>query len=147
MHQTEFWRLIGLIDVDALDEGNEDRAIRPLREALVKKSEEDLFAFEEQLALHLYAIDGEAYADSAGDSAGSDDGFLYARCYVVAKGHEFFEAVKSDPTLMPKSVEQWCESLLYPHRKAWEQVTQRDSSEWPFLSSVSYESGSNSALW
>ena len=147
MHETNFWRLIGLIDVDALDNGNEDRAIHPLHEALVKKSEEDLFAFEEQLALHLYAIDGEVYADNAGDSGGSDDGFLYARCYVVAKGREFFETVKSDPTLMPKSIEQWCERLLYAHRDAWARVTQRDSSEWPFFSSVSYESGSNSDLW
>jgi hypothetical protein len=147
MHETNFWKLIGLIDVDALDNGNEDRAIHPLHEALVKKSEEDLFAFEEQLALHLYAIDGEVYADNAGDSGGSDDGFLYARCYVVAKGREFFEGVKSDPTLMPKSIEQWCERLLYAHREAWAQVTQRDSSKWPFFSAVSYESGSNSDLW
>jgi hypothetical protein len=114
---------------------------------LVKKPEEELFAFEEQLALHLYAIDGEVYAENAGDSGGSDDGFLYARCYVVAKGREFFEAVKADPALMPKSIEQWCETLLYPHREAWAQITQRDSSEWPFVSSVSYESGSNSDLW
>lgn len=147
MHETNFWTLIGLIDVDALDNGNEDRAIHPLREALVKKAEEDLFAFEEQLALHLYAIDGEVYADNAGDSGGSDDGFLYARCYVVAKGREFFEAVKSDPTLMPKSIDQWCEPLLYVHHEAWAQVTQRDSSEWSFFPSVSYESGSHSDLW
>lgn len=147
MDETEFWRLIGLIDVKALDEGDEDEAIRPLYEALIKKSEEELFAFEEQLALHLYAIDGEVYAENAGDSGGSDDAFLYARCYVVAKGRAFFGAVKADPTLMPKSIEQWCETLLYPHHHAWAHITGRDASAWPFFASVSYESGSNPDLW
>ena len=147
MNEAEFWKLIELIDVHALDDGNEDGAIRPLRDALVEKSEEELFAFEEQLALQLYEIDGEVYADNAGDSSGSDDGFLYARCYVVAKGRKFFDAVKGDPTRMPKSIEQWCETLLYPHRQAWALLTGSDASAWPFFSSVSYESGSNADLW
>lgn len=147
VNEAEFWKLIELIDVAALDDGNEDGAIRPLYEALVEKSEEEIFAFEEQLALQLYAIDGEVYADNAGDSGDSDDGFLYVRCYVVAKGREFFEVVKGDPIRMPKSIEQWCETLLYPHREAWAHRTGRDSSEWLFCSSVSYESGSNSDLW
>ena len=147
MHETEVWKLIELVDVEALDEGNEEGAIRPLYQALLNRPEEDLFAFEEQLTLQLYGIDGEVYAENAGDSGGSDDGFLYARCYVVAKGREFFETVKGDPTRMPQSIEQWCESLLYPHREAWAELTGRDSSEWPFSSSVSYESGSNSDLW
>jgi hypothetical protein len=85
MHETEFWKLIALIDVEALDDGDEDGAIRPLHEALITKTEEELFAFEEQLALNLYAIDGKVYAENAGDSGDSDDGFLYARCCVVAK--------------------------------------------------------------
>jgi hypothetical protein len=114
---------------------------------LVKRSEEELFAFEEQLTLQLYAIDGEVYAENAGDSGDSDDSFLYARCYVVAKGREFFEAVKADPTRMPQSIEQWCETLLYPHHEAWAELTGRDSSDWPFISSISYETGSNSDLW
>ncbi|CAN7197654.1 DUF4240 domain-containing protein [Pseudoduganella sp. LjRoot289] len=146
MHESEFWRLVALIDVKALDDGDEDVAIRPLYEVLVNKTEEELFAFEEQLAQQLYEIDGELYAENAGDSGGSDGGFLYARCYVVAKGFDFFKAVKGDPTRMPKSIEQWCETLLYSHREAWALLTGHDSSEWPFCSSVSYESGSNSNL-
>ena len=35
--------------------------------------------FEEALAQKLYAIDGEAYAQNAGESGCSDDAFLYAR--------------------------------------------------------------------
>jgi hypothetical protein len=147
MYEIEFWNLISFIDIAALDEGDEDTAVEPLQEALEGKSERELFEFEEQLSLHLYAIDGEIYAKNAGESGGSDDGFLYARCYVVAKGRKFFENVKSDPTSMPKSIEQWCESLLYPHREAWAKLMKSDASEWPFFASVSYETASNPELW
>ncbi len=48
---------------------------------------------------------------------------------------------------MPKTLEQWCEALLYPHRRAWATLTGADESDWPFEASVSYESGSNEELW
>ena len=147
MNENDFWKLMELVDVSALDSGDERAAIEPLQNALLKKTSEELFSFEEHLALRLYAIDGEVFADNAGDSGSSDDGFLYARCYVVAKGSVYYEAVKADPTKMPKSDEQWCEELLYAHRRAWAQVNSTSASEWPFSASVSYETGSNSGLW
>ena len=147
MTDLEFWQLIALIDVSALDDSREDEAVEPLQAALSMKSESELFAFEEALSQKLYCIDGEEFADNAGESGGSGDGFLYARCYVVAKGREFYEAVKSDPKRMPKSIEQWCEPLLYPHRTAWTDQTGNDESAWPFEATVSYESGSNADLW
>jgi len=147
MTDHEFWQLVGLIDVGALEGGDEDEAIEPLRAALTAKSDAELFAFEETLSRKLYAIDGKRYADQAGDSGDSDDGFLYARCYVVARGQAFYDAVRSDPSRMPKSIEQWCEALLYPHRQAWAARTGGDPSDWPFEATVSYESASNRALW
>lgn len=147
MTDSEFWKLIALIDVAALDEGREEEAVEPLQTALNMKSESELFGFEEVLSQKLHALDGASFAANAGESCGSDDGFLYARCFVVAKGHEFYEAVKSDSRHMPKSIEQWCESLLYPHRTAWAGQTGKDQSEWPFEATVSYESGSNAELW
>lgn len=147
MKDLDFWKLVALIDVEALDEGREGDAVEPLQAALHMMSESELFGFEEALSQMLYAIDGEAFADNAGDSGGSDDGFLYARCFVVAKGREFYEAVKADPARMPKSIEQWCEPLLYLHRAAWAEQTGNDQSDWPFGATVSYESGSNADLW
>jgi hypothetical protein len=131
MTDLEFWKLIAQINVSVLEEGREDEAIEPLQAALNMKSESELFRFEEALSQKLYAIDGERFAQNAGDSGGSDDGFLYARCFVVAKGREFYEAVKSDPTRMPKSIEQWCEPLLYPHRAAWADQTGNDHPSGP----------------
>lgn len=147
MNEVKFWRLIDLIDIAALDKGDEDAAIEPLYRVMLEISEEELFEFEEALALQLFAIDGEVFAQTAGEAGSSDDGFLYARCYVVAKGRQFFETVKADPARMPNSIDQWCESLLYPHRKAWGHAKGCSPAEWPFSPSVSYESGSNQDLW
>lgn len=147
LNKTDFWNLIDLIDIKALNNEDEDQAIAPLKTALTKLTEESLGQFEEHLAQALFSIDGRAYFEAAGDAAGSDDSFLYARCYVVARGEDFFEKVKSNPGKMPNDISQWCEALLYPHRTAWAEITGRDESDWPFRTSVSYESGSNTELW
>jgi hypothetical protein len=147
MTDFEFWDLIARVDLQALDGGDEDGAVLPVRTALSGRTEAQLADFEEALAQKLYAIDGEAYAQNAGESGSSDDAFLYARLYVVAKGRDFYETVRSHTERMPKSIDQWCESLRYVHKYAWEALTGRTASLWPFTPSVSYESGSNPALW
>ena len=81
-------------------------------------------------ARYLYDIDGESYADNAGESGQSGDGFLYARCYVVGCGKALYEEVKADPGKMPKSLDEWCEALLYTSQRAWAVVTGRDEEEW-----------------
>lgn len=145
MDEEEFWRLIGKIDTAALERDDDNAAVRPLQEALTAKSEMELVAFAEQLAQKLYDLDGEMYAKNAGDSGNSDDGFLYVRCYVVAKGRKFYVNTLAHPAKMPQ--DQWCEALLYAHLHAWASITGRDESEWPFETALSYESGSNERLW
>lgn len=147
MTDSEFWDLIARVDVAALEQGDEQAAVLPVQKALSGKSEVQLAEFEEALAQKLYAIDGEDYARNAGESGSSDDAFLYARLYVIARGREYYETVRAHPERMPKSLQQWCESLLYVHKYAWEALTGRSASAWPFSPTVSYESGSNSALW
>jgi hypothetical protein len=148
MSEAEFWTLISKIDVNALDMGDGNAAVRPVQMALCRlKNESELASFEEMLAQKLYALDGEIYAKIAGESGGSDDGFLYIRLYVVARGKNYYEAVLADPTKMPRSINQWCEPLLGPHKCAWARLKGQDVSDWPFSPSVSYESGSNGDLW
>lgn len=45
---------------------------------------------------------------------------------------------------MPKSLDQWCEPLLYIAREAWEKKT---NTEWDFDIEKSYETGSNVKNW
>ncbi len=143
----EFWRLIENVDREALQEGDEDSAVEPLVDALSQLGEADIRDFETILTQCLYDIDGRAYAENAGRSGQSGDGFLYARCYVVANGQTHYDNVKADPTRMPKSLDEWCEALLYVSQRAWANVTGRDEEEWSHNTPLSYETGSNAANW
>ena len=147
MDQSNFWRLIAKIDQGALRDGDEEGAVEPLAEALGECSEGDIKEFENILAQCLYDIDGEVYADEAEESGQSGDGFLYARCFVVAQGKQHYDEVKADPTKMPKSLDQWCESLLYVSQRAWAVATGEDEESWDHHAPVSYETGSNKANW
>jgi hypothetical protein len=139
--------VVDLIDKRALEQGNEREAVAPVVSALTELSIRDIESFDEYLAQALYAIDGKTFADNAGDSGRSDDGFLYIRCYVVARGQHYYSRVAADPAAMPNAIEQWCETLLYAARNAWATKTGRDPEEWDFEPSVSYESASNESLW
>jgi Protein of unknown function (DUF4240) len=147
MNEAEFWKIISKVDRKALGRGDNDAAVRPVFMTLCLKSETELKAFEEILAQKLYALDGEIYAKNAGEWNYSDDAFLYVRLYVVARGQKYYAAVLNDPLKMPKSIKQWCEALLSPHKYAWARLTGRQVSAWPFSPSVSYESGSSGNLW
>ena len=140
----DFWELMGRIDHEALERGDEDAAAEPLVATLGARTEQDIFAFEEHLAQALYALDGRKYADESGESRGSDDAFLYARCYVVGCGKARYEAVLAEPSLMPKTTDGWFEALLGVAEKAFKQ---RGGDEWTFVPSVSHETGSNEEMW
>jgi Protein of unknown function (DUF4240) len=142
--ETDFWALIERIDRAALAECDEDKAIELVVQALQERPEADIFAFEEHLAKALYNLDGRKYADEAGDSGNSDDGFLYTRCYVVGCGKARYDAVLANPTLMPKTTDEWFETLLGVAQEAYES---RQGKEWVYTPTVSYETGSNKPQW
>lgn len=147
MKDSEFWDLIALVDQGALECGDADAAVRPVQRALAGKNEAALVQFEEVLGQKLYALDGKAYAQNAGELASPYDLFLYARLYVVARGSEYYKSIKSHPESMSRSIQKTCEPLLHVHKHAWAERTGRPATEWPFSPSLSYKTGSNSALW
>lgn len=147
MDRAQFWRLIGVVDRGALGRSDDDAAVQPLIDELAKRHEAEIAAFEEQLAQVLYDLDGEIYAQSSGESGDSDDGFLYARCFVVACGEQNYRRVLENPSAMPQSLDEWCEALLYVASRAWAEKTGRDEEDWAFQASVSYETGSNATKW
>jgi len=147
MTNDEFWKLISLVDIEALDEGDEETAVEELAESLSFNNEGEINQFHEILSQNLYKLDGEAWCDESGESSSSADGFLYARCYVVAKGPDYYMEVINNPSLMPKSSDQWAESLMYVAGQAWAEATGNDEEDYNFEPSVSYETGSNDAQW
>ena len=118
--------------MDALDE-----MIPALFEALQELNREDLLEFDRILERKLYEIDRseiQKFTD------GSDDGFLYARGFIVALGKSYYDAINADPSLATMDSE--CEDLCYlPYHIFVERFGEMPESD------VSRESGSNPDGW
>lgn len=87
------------VSVEAFEEAAEleehlDRVLAALGEACAGLSAEELTALDRVVERKLHEIDR---ADVHEVTEGSDDGFLYARGFIVGMGQEFYEAVSRDP--------------------------------------------------
>src|SRR5262245_30561346 len=138
MSEREFWSIIDLLDWK--HEGNDKRVLAPAVRALATKSKVGICQFEERIAYLLYQLDTRGHMDATGD--GSADGFLYARCVVVANGRQFYKSVLKDPSQMPKDLE--FESLLGLASSAYKLKT---GEEFEYCKGCSYDSFSNPIGW
>jgi hypothetical protein len=147
MSEEEFWEVISLLDWK--QQGNDDKVLAPAIKALASKSKIAIRQFAERFAFVLYQLDTKAHASDMGKYSydpNSDyvsaDGFLYARCVVVANGREFYEAVLKDPSKMPKDME--FESLL---RLASASHELKTGQELEYSTGCSFETFSNTDGW
>ena len=140
MQDDEFWNLLKLIDMNAVDAEDCASGVAPVAKALETKQAPEIQAFHELMTAKLFALDSEARCRV---SCGSGDGFLYQRCYILASGAKSYKKALQSETHICGDFD-WCESLLYVAREAWGKT---QSKEWDFEASVSYETGSNIALW
>jgi hypothetical protein len=150
MDDETFWSLVAKLDWG--HEGDDEEVVEPVVEALSHMSEAEIAGFQNTLARKLYALDGRAWARESGETVWwgeparlSVDGFLYARCVVVANGPEFYRAVLEDPTKTPKDMD--FESLLYVAPTAYERKTGDDGDAVRDLIEEPYETFSNEAGW
>jgi Protein of unknown function (DUF4240) len=144
--EDTFWEIIATFD---WSRRTEDAVVRPAMERLAAGPVRDIRQFEEIMSRHLYEIDGKRWAREIGKYAwrGDDeffsvDLFLYARCYVVAQGRAFFQAVRRDPHRMPKNKD--FETLLYVASRAYKKKTGREFTHVP---KKDYETFCNSKQW
>ena len=114
-----------------------DEVIPALSEQLKRLTKEDLLAFDRILEKKLYDIDRE---EIQAVTDGSDDGFLYARGFIVAMGREYYEAVNADPSKALMDFE--CEEMCYLSFHIYEEKFGEMSD-----SGISRESGSNDSGW
>lgn len=148
MDEAQFWSIIADFDWRTR---NAEAILAPAVKRLSTFAAEDIFKFHDILHEKLFALDAEIYARQLGSNRYapeenkhfSVDGFLYARCCVVANGQTFFEAVLANPEKMPK--EFTFESLLYLPRKAWKLKTGQDN--YAHLPATWAETFSNAAGW
>ena len=145
MHPTVFWDIVAMLQPDEEMSTREEAAIQRLSTFTA----EDILRFQDLLAEQLYALDTEVLArrmivpySYRPDAAFSGDHFLYARCYVVAKGKAYYDQVVSGA--LSFSGENTFEPLLYLAETAWERQTGRD---YEYLPTPSYETFSNLNGW
>lgn len=113
----------------------------PLIDALAKLDKDEIIEFIVERDTKLRSLDGPAFHEASGTKH-SADGFLYARCAVVAMGKEYYYKVLVDPSSFPKDV--WAEWLLYSGEEAYKK---RFGEELDFFSGINYESFFNDELW
>ena len=97
----------------------------------------ELLAFDRILEHKLYDIDR---AEVQQHTDGSDDGFLYARGFIVVVGQGYYEAVDAEPATALMDLE--CEEMCYLSARLYEEKFGE-----PPPSAISRESGSNKAGW
>jgi DNA-binding transcriptional ArsR family regulator len=124
---------------DNLEELTEalDEMIPVLRARLKELGKDALLAVDRQLEAALYQIDRQEIQQA---TDGSDDGFLYARGFIVAMGRRYFEGVDEDPSKALSDAE--CEEMCY---LPWHLYKEKYGE--PPKSEISRESCSNSDAW
>ncbi|MCB9685186.1 MAG: DUF4240 domain-containing protein [Alphaproteobacteria bacterium] len=113
--------------------------IRRLEEEASAVDAPALIALDRQLERKLFDLDRAELQDVTG---GSDDGFLYARGFVVVLGRGVWEAVNRDPERAVQDAE--CADVCYLPQRVYER---RFGSYPGTASGLSRESGSNSGGW
>ena len=108
-----------------------------LQAALAELPAEELMAFDRILERKLYDIDR---AEIQEQTDGSDDGFLYARGFIVAAGKGYYDLVNSRPEAAITDLD--CAAMCY---MPWHLYFDKFGDMPP--SGISRETCSNSAGW
>lgn len=140
-----FWDTMALCDWDK--EGDDELVLLPVVRYLAAQEDEVIFRFDDLMSELLYQLDTRALAEQCREQSGflSDDGFLYARCAALINGVGYYEkALKGE---CPDMWEMEFESLLYVPQTAWEEKYGENAAQYPHLSPLSFETGSNTEGW
>lgn len=115
-----------------------DKVMAHVRRAMKKMTSKELTAFDRVIERKLYDIDR---AEIQEVTDGSDDGFLYARGFILALGEQFYDAVNANPrvAIMDAECEEMCYLACHVHEKRF--------GKWPTQSKISRESCSNEKGW
>lgn len=126
--------------------GDDDAVLEPLTEYLSQQSDAEIFAFDDIMSELLYALDTRKNFDTACKYYDhSDDTFLYSRCVALVNGADYYEKVRQGRIKRIWKME--FESILSVPEDAWAKKHNKDVNEYPHLSAISYETGSNADGW
>jgi hypothetical protein len=125
-------------DTELIDEALED-IVEALETRFEEMPQSELAAMDRVLEQKLYDLDR---AEIQEITDGSDDGFLYARGFIVALGKDYYDAVNASPEIAITDAE--CEAMCYLPAH----VHARRFGAFPdHGGKISRESGSNTEGW
>ena len=145
MNKKQFFEIIMTVcNWDA--SGDDDKVLSPLVEYLSQQSDETIFLFDEIMAELLYELDTRKnYKIACKYDTHNDDSFLYSRCVALINGEDYYNKVKAGKVSSLWEME--FESILYVPMYAWEKKHGADFNDYPYLTTKSYETGSNVEGW
>ncbi|WP_282784880.1 DUF4240 domain-containing protein [Phaeodactylibacter xiamenensis] len=134
--EEHFWSIIDMLDWNAKTRGE---VLKPAVAALAQRPNSDIYLFEDYLAEKLFLLDTRAHAEAAyPNSRISEDGFLYVRAAVIARGQAFFLSVLESPSQIDP--EEDFEPLLSLSSLAYET---KNGNAFDYTAPVSYETYAN----
>ena len=145
MSEKDFWRIMDKADWSL--QGDDEKVLAPVIDALSKLDDREIFGFEDVMSKLLYDIDSQEIALGlyGPELRFSEDLFLYQRCVALVNGSEYYNAILTGTEKLDPNSE--FESILYVAQRAWAKKHSADPDDYPHFPDVSYETGSNEALW
>lgn len=116
-----------------------DEIINYFKKRLKLLSKEELTQFAHIMEERLYHIDRKEIHEFTG---GSDDGFLYCRCFIIAMGKDYYDMIDQDPSKATLDLE--AEEVGFA---AYQVYQEKFGEEFDRNSIHCIESGSNSDAW
>lgn len=145
MTERDFWKLMDKADWS--NEGNDEKVLAPVIDALSKLDDKEIFGFEDIMSKLLYDIDSQEIALRlyGPELQFSEDLFLYQRCVALINGSKYYKKILTGKENLDPDKE--FESILYVPHRAWGKKHEADPGDYPHFPSISYETGSNENLW
>ena len=145
MTDIDFFHFTDMLDWSK--QGDDMAVMEPLIACLVQWGDNLIFAFAEKMAELLYRLDTKEIAAGAykKEEYFSDDEFLYIRCTALVNGKPFYNAIVNKRRKLKRDLE--FEAILYAPVCAWTRLHGKSAGEYPYVTKVSYESGSNKEGW
>ena len=145
MDRKHFFEIIMTVcDWDAL--GDDEKVLDPLIDHLAQQSDEVIFSFHETMSELLFELDTKKnFKKACRYYDHSDDSFLYSRCCALTNGEEYYDKVKAGKIKNLWKME--FEAILSVPMCAWSKKHNMDFDNYPYLTTKSYETGSNIEGW
>lgn len=145
MTENNFWEILDKLDWT--HEGDDEKVMEPVKNALAQLSDEDIFEFDNIMSSKLYDLDSRERAQKLYGTLEhfSADTFLYNRCVAIVNGKEYYEDILNQRQQLNPDLE--FESILYLPALAWAQKHHESMDEYPHVPEPNYESGNNTLLW